>query len=111
MNKSLLKIKNIKHEDIDRSNFENIKIYSEDDHLTRRLMKYKPTGELYFYEFKEDIDYVNGNDSQYRTYIPVETEEKADEINKLDIFGIHKISPRLIDDWLADGKRRTRWIK
>ncbi len=111
MNKSLLEIENIKHEDIDHSNFENIKIYSDDDHLKRRLMRYKPTGEVFFYEFKEDIDYVNGNDPQYRTYIPVKNEEQADEINKLDILQIHTIAPRLIDDWHADDTRVTKWIK
>jgi UDP-N-acetylmuramate-alanine ligase len=108
--KSLQKIQNITHEDIHHSDFEMIKVYINDDHFIRKLLKHIPSDELYFYEFKEDIDYVNGNDPQYRTYIPVKDEVKADEINKLDIFGIHTISPRLIDDWLADDTRRTLWI-
>lgn len=112
MNKSLQEIENIKHEDIDYTNFENVKVYSDDDdHLKRRLMRYKPTSELYFYEFKEEIDYLNGNDPQYRTYIPVKNEEEADKINKLDILQIHTVSPRLIDDWHADDTRVTKWIK
>lgn len=111
MDKSLLEIENIKHEDINHSDFENVKVYLDDSHLMRRLMKYKPTGELYFYEFKEELDYINGNDPQYRTYIPVENEKESDEINKLDIFQVHTISPRLIDDWHADDTRITKWIK
>jgi hypothetical protein len=116
MNKSLLAIENIKHEDINHSNFESIKvysdkIYSDDEHLKRKLMRYTPTGELYFYGFNENIDYANSNDPQHRTYIPVKSEEEADKINLLDVFHILTLSPRLVDDWHADGTRVTKWIK
>lgn len=111
MNKSLLDIEDVKLEDLDPKNFESIKVYSEDDHFMRRLIKYKPTEELFFYEFNEEVDYVNGNDPQYRTYILVKDEQEADEINKLDFLQILKITPRLIDDWRADDTRTTKWIR
>lgn len=108
---SLQKIENITENDLSVDNFDTIKVYVEDSHLTRRLLRHKPSGELYFYEFKEEIDYENGNDPQYRTYIPVENEERADEINKLDSFGILSLSPRIIKDWLADDTRTIKWIR
>ena len=108
---SLQNIENIQISDIDFSHFENIKLYLDESHLMRRLVRHIPSGELYFYEFYEEIDYLNGNDPQYRTFIPVESEAQADKINKLDIFEIHTIIPRLIADWHADNTRVIKWVK
>ena len=110
-NNSLQNIENISHELISSEDFETIKVYIDESHMIRKLIKHNPSGELYFYEFNEKTDWVNGNDPQYRTYIPVETEQQADEINKLSILEIHEITPRLIDDYGEDNTRVTKWMK
>ena len=51
--------------------FETIATYVDDEHLIRRLLKCRECGHLYFYEMYEKIDWVDGDDPQYRTYIPV----------------------------------------
>lgn len=56
---------------------ETIETYLDDSHDMRRLLKCRECGQLYFYRFLEFIDYVNGEDPQYRTYIPVASAEDA----------------------------------
>lgn len=109
---SLQSLDTITDTDINHSDFENIKTYVDDSNFKRRLVRHVPTGELYFYEFVEEIDWVKGgHDPQYRTYIPVDDENRADEVNMLDRFQIHTIVPRLINDWDAGGARVTKWVK
>lgn len=110
MNKKTLQREDITRKDLAPQNFEIIKEYSRSSHHSRRLLKYLLTNDLYFYEFHEETDWVNGNDPQYRTYIPVDSEGRADEINKLSILDIHTITPRIIMDWKADDTRVLQWI-
>jgi hypothetical protein len=91
--------------------FERIKRYVDDGHFIRDLIKCPECGQLYFKEFVEEIDWVHGNDPQYRTYIPVRDESEADELNKLDMFEVLKRSPQLRCDWPSDGPQTIRWNK
>ncbi len=65
------------------NSFNVIKTYEEDSHLTRNLLKCKECGHLYFHEFYEEINWKNGNDPQYSTWIPVADEKSADKLSKL----------------------------
>jgi hypothetical protein len=78
-------------------------IYEDDSHLMRKLMKCKKCGQLYFYEFYEEIDWSEGNDPQYRTWIPVEDAESARALHALSIFEILKF-PSIRSDWPRDQK-------
>ena len=51
--------------------FDTVETYEEDSHLIRRLLKCRECGQLYFYEMYEVIDWADGEDPIYRTYIPV----------------------------------------
>ena len=73
-------------------------IYTDDSHLMRKLLKCKECGQLYFYEFYEEIDWQEGNDPQYRTWIPVEDAESARALNNLSVFGILEF-PSIRSDW------------
>lgn len=85
--------------------------YIDDDHLIRDLMKCTDCGQHYYKEFYETTDYVAGNDPQYRTYIPIKpTPGVIKKLNALDIKQIHTVTPRLLDDWLADDTRTIKWI-
>lgn len=107
--KSLKEITHLTAEDL--RDFTVVKEYADDSHFSRKLIQHVPTGELYFYEFYEKIDWVHGNDPQYSTYIPVDSIRESDDINEKNMWDIHKITPRIVDDWKEDGTRTTGWIK
>ena len=87
-------------EDIEyiHTHFKHIKEYVDESHLFRYLLKCDKCGQLYFYEFNEEIDWQDGDDSQYNTYIPVKSEEEADEMNKKNSFELLAIKPRIQHD-------------
>ena len=66
-----------------RQILEIITIYEDDSHLIRRLLRCKECGHLYFKEFYEEIDWIEGKDAQYWTWIPVDDAESGEELNKL----------------------------
>lgn len=76
-----------------------IKEYIEESHLFRRLVQCKECGQLFFFEFYEWIDWTNGDDPQYWTWIPVKNVLEADILNKGDslhlnvLFGLHRDWP------------------
>lgn len=59
-----------------------VREYEDDSHLMRRLYRCQKCGQLYFYEFYEEIDWVGGEDPQYRTLIPVADERSAELLNR-----------------------------
>jgi hypothetical protein len=59
-----------------------VREYQDDSHLMRRLYRCRKCGQLYFYEFYEEIDWAEGNDPQYCTLIPVEDGESAELLSK-----------------------------
>lgn len=94
------------------SHFELRDTFEEDSHLVRRLLRCKDCGQLYFYEFYEWIDWVAGNDPQYSTFLPVESEEEARKLAKKAPSELLQFYPRLQKDWPADAERPTiRWVK
>jgi hypothetical protein len=94
--------------------FERIETYVDGDHLDRHLLRCRECGQLYFYEFYEEIDWDGGNDPQYRTYIPVEsdTEIEALKTKEASPWETLNYSPRLLRDWPKDAPEPLppRWI-
>lgn len=106
----LWKEENIKEDSNISGDFEELKTFEDDSHLIRRLLKCKDCGQLYFYEFYEEIDWVNGNDPQYRTWIPVKTEKDAKKLSTMSVMEILKFFPRLQRDWPADAESpKLKW--
>ncbi len=94
---------------------DSIKEYPErqqlDAHECRRaLLRCKACEQLYFYEFLEWIDWEDGNDPQYRKFIPVADERSADALNDLSALEITGIRPQLCVDWPADGDKQAYWL-
>ena len=58
-------------------------------------------GQLYFYEFYEVVDWKDGNDKQYSTYIPVDTPEQIEALKASSVFDLLRFFPRL---------QGTHWI-
>ncbi len=92
--------------------FESLEEFGEEDtHFRRALMRCKTCGQLYYYEFYEWIDWEGGNDPQYRTWIPVESREEIDELNKTDHISLLKFFPRLQSDFPRDAKEpKVFWV-
>jgi len=76
-----------------------MKTYIDESHLWRHMLKCKKCGQLYFFEFFEQIDWKNGDDPQYCTFIPVKDIAEADELNKLTVFQLLNVKPQLRDDF------------
>lgn len=94
------------------SRLEIIKTFEDDSHLKRHLLRCRDCGQLYFYEFYEWIDWVGGNDPQYRTFLPIKSEEEANKLAKMTPSELLQWYPRLQYDWPADAERPSiRWIR
>jgi hypothetical protein len=65
----------------------------------RHLLRCRECGQLYFYEFFEWIDWEGGNDPQYTTYIPVESDTEIEALKKASSFELLKYFLRLQRDW------------
>lgn len=93
--------------DLSKDTFDHIKEYVDESHLFRDLLKCKDCGQLYFFEFYEEVDWVDGQDPQYTTWIPVESEEKSDEMNKLSPLEILQFFPRIQKDFPKEATTPT----
>lgn len=62
---------------------ETVKAYQDESHLIRMLYRCSRCGQLYFYEFYEEIDWVDSEDPQWRTMIPVADEASAGLLNRM----------------------------
>jgi hypothetical protein len=91
--------------------FVSVEVFLDETHDRRCLFKCKTCGQLYFYEFHEEIDWTGGDDPQYRTYIPVETREEIETLLNSSGFALLKFSPRLQYDWPSDAPSpKVFWI-
>ncbi len=88
--------------------FEHVETYAESSHFDRGLVKCRECGQLYYYEFYEVIDWEEGNDKMYSTYIPIEYDKALiEDLNQRSPMGLLGIFPRL--QWDPDGS--LKWIK
>jgi len=71
-----------------RGCFQLVTTFEEESHLTRRVLRCKECGHLYFYEFYEEIDWSEGKDAQFVTWIPIDDIESANELGKLSPYEI-----------------------
>ncbi len=92
--------------------FAIVEQFVDDVHDIRSLLRCKQCGQLYFYEFHEWIDWTGGNDSQYRTYIPVESRNEIEALLNSTEFTILRFSPRLHSDFPKDAQEpKVYWVR
>ncbi|MGA8613121.1 MAG: hypothetical protein WB760_15765 [Xanthobacteraceae bacterium] len=94
-----------------RERFEVVETFADESHLSRSLLRCSECGQLYFYEFYENVDWAGGDDAQYQTYIPVSARDEAVRMKDLSVFDLMLYSPRLQRDHRT-GKPGVRvcWI-
>ena len=93
-----------------RGRFETVETYEDESHLRRALVKCRESGQLYFYEFYEHVDWDNGDDAQYSTYIPVPARDEALRMKDLPVYELLRYSPRLQWDHPTGKPTRLSWI-
>ena len=94
-----------------RGDLITVKVYEDDSDFIRELKKCRLCEQLFFYEFYERIDWNGGNDPQYRTWIPVQDVENADELSKLSPMDLLQFSGIRSDFPLSARKSsRPKWI-
>lgn len=109
---ALWKKKIVTQSDVDRSKFEVVSVLADSSHLDRYLLKCKECGQYYFFEFYEEIDWENGNDPQYSTWIPIATVDEAEKMGKMAPIELLQLIPRLQKDFSSDAKKPSfRWIR
>jgi hypothetical protein len=98
------------HPNPGRDETDLVKSFEDDSHLVRALLRCRDCGQLYFYEWYEEIDWEGGDDPWYQTWVPVD-EQDVDDLLKTDIWTIHGYTPRIVNDWRRDGTRNSGWIR
>jgi len=95
-----------------KERFELIETFVEESHWWRYLLKCRECGHLYFFEFYEWIDWEHGNDPQYSTYLPVDSDEEIEILKKTTQIELLKFFPRLQRDFPEDSEKpKVRWFK
>jgi hypothetical protein len=91
------------------TNLEQVCSFTEESHLIRRLLRCNECNQLYFYEFREEIDWINGEDPQYRTYIAVADKEPLGSLINSNMFfsGQLENHAHIKHDWPSDGPQKV----
>jgi len=87
-----------------RERYELLETLVYESHWWRYLLKCRECGQRYFFEFYEEIDWAQGNDPQYSTLLPVETDEEIETLKRTSPFELLKYHPRLQHDFPRDAK-------
>jgi hypothetical protein len=94
-----------------KDRFEVVETCVEEDHWWRYVLKCRECGQLYFFEFYEQIDWEDGDDPQYTTFVPVVGQEEIERLKARAPFELLQFSPRLQKDFPKDAKRPTfGWV-
>ncbi len=91
------------------ANFDLVKELVDESHWIRHILRHKECGQLYFKELYEEIDWADGNDFQYRTYIPIEVKD-IEEISKSGLFRIGTFYPQIRYDYPRSRKLSIEWL-
>ena len=84
-----------------------VKLYEDDSHLIRNLLRCRKCGHLFFHEFYELVDWTEGNDAQYSSWIPVDDVESADRLNALSPFALLRYTSLRVD-YPSNAQKPTR---
>ena len=98
-------------DDLSYNNFEIFETFVDESHFSRSLVQCKECGQLYFKEYYEKIDWVDGDDSQYITFVPVKNADEIKELKKSNIFEILLFEPCLREEYLKGAdKPKIYWL-
>lgn len=91
--------------------FDLLEVVIDESHHRRYLLECRECGQRYFYEFYEQVDWEGGDDPQYITYVPVESDEELEALKAATPVELLDFSPRLQRDWPSESAApTTRWV-
>ncbi len=89
-----------------------IEEFTDESHHGQYLRQCKLCGQLYLHEFLEWIDWVDGDDPQLQTYLPVDSIADVEKLLNSDGFRLESHSPRLVSDFPKDAQSpRIYWVR
>ncbi len=92
--------------------FDLVHEFFETSHDWRSILRCRECGQIYLFDFHEVVDWENGMDGQYSTYIPVESVEQAMEFAGRSHLDLCAIAPRLQADFPSGGHdREIAWVR
>lgn len=92
------------------ASFELVETFVKESHYWRYLLKCRECGQLYFFQFEEDVDWVDSDDPQYSTWVPVETADEIAQLKAAGALDLRGFVPHLRKDWPKGEARRVYWV-
>jgi hypothetical protein len=89
---------------------EDVETFLEESHLMRRLKRCNDCGQLYFYQFREEIDWVAGDDPVWRILIPVTSRQEAAKLADENELSLSFHRPRIQWSW-TDVLEMPHWVR
>jgi hypothetical protein len=90
--------------------FRLLDTFVKESHWWRYLLECRKCGQRYFFEFHEEIDWVDGDDPRYCTWIPIETEEELQSLKAAAPLNLRIFMPHLRDDRPKGEERKVYWV-
>jgi hypothetical protein len=91
--------------------FELLDTFVKESHWWRYLLQCRDCGQRYFYEFYEEVDWVDGDDPQFCTWVPVETDEEVARLKTAGQLGLRTFRPHLCNDHPKGEARKIYWVR
>jgi hypothetical protein len=86
-----------------------VNTYSKKSHFSRELVKCRECSQLYLKEFYEEIDWIEGDNPQHITYIPVRSSGEAELINHVGLYQFQNFNPCIKIDRPKGGPKKIYW--
>lgn len=86
-----------------------IHTYSKKPHFSRELVKCRQCSQHYLKEFYEETDWIEGDNPQHITYIPVRNSGEAELINHVGLYEFQTFNPGIKIDRPKGGSRKIYW--
>lgn len=94
-----------------KAQFHLLETVAEESHWWRYVLRCRDCGQLYVYEFTEEIDWADGDDPQSATWVPVETDAELASAREAPPGGLASFVPRLSRDRPKGHARPTlHWV-
>lgn len=65
-----------------------LEVIEQESHFTRKILECKNCGQVYLYEFTEEVDWEDGNDKQLFRWFPVESIYEAWKLAETPPIGL-----------------------
>lgn len=93
-----------------RDGFELLETFVKESHWWRYLLKCRECGQVYVFEFLEEVDWVDSDDPRYCTWIPIETDEEVQRVKAAGQLDMRSFIPHLCDDRPKGAERKVYWV-